>query len=172
VGGDDERSELVDDELEERVDFASRGERLLQLRNVFERFAPPADTVVRSYAGVAHRRVTQSRGVVSCAASSCPAGPARSVWSCACVDRGEAENAAEASPFRHPSLLGSLTSLCMVRTVRIDVPSLPVTVDGLRRHVERYGTEGVKAVASVRGLDLNVRKVAELPKRQRRTTGD
>jgi hypothetical protein len=54
----------------------------------------------------------------------------------------------------------------------IDVPSLPVTVDGLRRHAERYGPDGVKAVASVRRLDLNVRKVAELPKRRRRTTGD
>jgi hypothetical protein len=54
----------------------------------------------------------------------------------------------------------------------IDVPSLGVSVDALRRHAERYGTDGVKAVASVRGLDLIVRKVAELPKRRRRTTSD
>ena len=47
-----------------------------------------------------------------------------------------------------------------------------MSVDAFRRHAGRYGTEGVKAVASVRGLDLNVRKVAELPKRRRRTTGD
>jgi hypothetical protein len=67
--------------------------------------------------------------------------------------------------------VGSLVWLWHGADGSIDVPSLPVSVDALRRHAERYGTDGVKAVASVCGLDLNVRKVAELPKRRRRTTG-